>query len=170
MIERNRLRMENYEGLVFEKFVKDDVEKLSETFKRAFEEDSRIHEVDAGGPPGYDNGDFLRHWYLQDAVTAFTIAKDGRLIGGIALWINENKENFLGNVFLDPDYQNKGLGTLIWKFVEQKYPDTIKWHTDTPGFSRRNHAFYVNKCGFKIVKINDYKDKLAAGYILEKIM
>lgn len=164
--------MESYKGLVFEKFTEDDVEKLSDIFKRAFIEDSRIHlgEENISGPPGYEDGGFLRQWYLHDGVTAFKISKEGRLIGGIALWINENKINFLGNIFLDSDCQEKGLGTLIWRFVEHKYPETVKWQTETPGWSTRNHVFYVNKCGFKIVRIDNYKDKKAIGYFLEKIM
>ena len=162
--------METYEGLVFEKFVDSDVERLCDIFKRAFIEDSKIHLGVETGPPGYDDGGFLKEWYLHDGVTSFTISKDGILIGGIALWINENNINYLGNIFLDPAYQEKGIGSLIWEFVEQKYPDTIKWQTETPGFSTRNHVFYVNKCGFRIHKITDYKDKLGTSYQLEKIM
>ena len=134
--------METYEGLVFEKFTEDDIDKLTLIMKRAFDEDTRIHlGMESGGPPGYDNGDFMRKWYLHEGVTSFTISKDGTLIGAIALWINENKINYLGNVFVDTIFQDKGIGLKIWQFVEQKYPDTIKWQTDTPGFSTRNHVF-----------------------------
>ena len=76
----------------------------------------------------------------------------------------------MGNVFVDPDLQNKGIGLMIWKYIEQKYPNTKIWRTDTPGFSTRNHYFYVNKCGFKIYKINDPKDRKSSSYLLEKKM
>jgi len=59
---------------------------------------------------------------------------------------------------------------MIWKYIEQKYPNTKIWRTDTPGFSTRNHYFYVNKCGFKIYKINDPKDRKSSSYLLEKKM
>ncbi|MDR1663672.1 MAG: GNAT family N-acetyltransferase [Clostridiales bacterium] len=122
--------MESFMGLTFERFVESDILKLSDIMKRAFDEDTRIHlGQNSGGPPGYDNGDFMREWYLHEGVSAFTISKDGTYIGAIALWINQNNENYLGNMFLDPDYQNKGLGTVVWKYVEQKYPDTEKWKT-----------------------------------------
>ena len=62
--------------------------------------------------------------------------------------------SILGNIFIDPKHQDKGIGLMIWKLIEQKYPETKIWRTETPGFSKRNHNFYVNKCGFKIVKIN----------------
>jgi len=163
--------METYKGLVFKQFASEDVEKLSDIFRRSFIEDSKIHlGVEDVGPPGYEDGSFLRQWYLHDGVTSFTIYKDDVLIGGIALWINDNNINFLGNIFLDPAYQEKGIGALIWRYVEQKYPDTLKWQTETPGFSSRNHVFYVNKCGFHIVNITDYKNKRGSSYHMEKIM
>ena len=73
-----------------------------------------------------------------------------------------------GNIFIDPKVQNKGIGQEVWKFVESQYPDTIIWRTETPGFSTRNHNFYVNKCGFHVVKIENPMDKYECNYILEK--
>lgn len=48
------------------------------------------------------------------------------------------------------------------------YPSTKIWNTDTPIFSHRNHNFYVNKCGFHIVKIENPKDLDKGIYILQK--
>jgi len=38
-----------------------------------------------------------------------------------------------------------------------------------PAFSRRNHHFYVNKCGFKIWKLEEPKSDRGT-YLLEKTM
>ena len=38
----------------------------------------------------------------------------------------------------------------------------------TPIFSRRNHNFYVNKCGFHVVRIEKPKDLEEGSFILEK--
>ena len=73
-------------------------------------------------------------------------------------------------MFIDPLCQDKGIGTRVWKSIEQKYPDTKVWRTETPGFSKRNHNFYINKCGFRVVKIENPKDKYKEMYILEKEM
>jgi GNAT superfamily N-acetyltransferase len=163
--------MEQYAGLHFREFEAADVALFTGIMKRAFDEDSRIHlGKESGGPPGYDNGDFLRQWALHPDSTAYAIYKDGVPIGAAIVWIGNNHESFLGNVFIDPDFQNQGVGLLIWQFVEQKYPDTKVWRTETPGFSKRNHNFYVNKCGFKVVKIEHPGDQLEESYILEKEM
>lgn len=163
--------MDRFQEIEFEKVTQDDVSNMTEVMKRAFDEDTRRHlGEESGGPPGYDNGDFIKKWYLNSGAEAFKVLKDGVIIGGFNVFINKNNENFLGNIFLDPLYQDKGYGTMIWKYIEQKYPDTKKWITDTPGFSKRNHNFYVNKCGFKVVKIDNPKDKYEESYNLEKEM
>lgn len=161
-----------FEELEFKPFTERDIKVLSPIMKASFDEDTRIHlNKSEGGPEGYNDGGFMRKWYLHEGVTAFKILKDGKPIGGIALWINKNKINYLGNVFIDPELQNKGIGSLIWRFVEHNYPDTIKWQTDTPAFSRRNHNFYVNKCGFKIIRIENPKNTdETCAYFMEKEM
>lgn len=58
----------------------------------------------------------------------------------------------------------------LWNMIEQLYPDTKIWNTETPVFSSRNHNFYVNKCGFHIIKIENPKDKLESKYILQKVI
>jgi hypothetical protein len=163
--------VEVYGGLQFEKFKEEDIEILAPIMKSAFDEDTQRHlKQPTGGPNGYDNGDFLRKYALNPASQAYKISKDGKPIGAVIVWIKENNVNFLGNIFIGPEFQDKGLGLIIWKFIESKYPDTVKWCTDTPGFSRRNHNFYVNKCGFKVVKIKNPRDKYYGSYIMEKQM
>ena len=163
--------MEQYNGLVFETFTNDDIDQLTGIMKSAFDEDAKRHlNEDEGGPPGYDNGDFMRQWYLHSAAESYKISKDGQLIGGISLFISDSNENYLGNIFVDPSHQDKGIGTIIWEFIEKKYSDTKIWRAETPGFSKRNHNYYVNKCGFKIVKIVNPGDKNEEMYILEKEM
>ena len=162
---------EIFEGLTFENITKKDIMPLTAIMKRAFDEDYRLHfGKGTGGPDGYDNGEFIRKWYFHKGVKAYKISKDGVLIGAIALWINKNNVNYLGNVFVDSNLQDKGIGLKIWRFVEQKYPNTLKWKTDTPLFSKRNHHFYINKCGFKLIEITNPDDIEKGQYILEKDM
>ena len=163
--------MKTFDGLLFEKFCEQDVELLTPIMKRAFDEDAKRHlHEDHGGPDGYDTGEFLRKWALHPDSHAYKISKDTTPIGAIILWINRNNENVLGNMFIDPDSQDKGLGTIVWRFVESEYPDTVIWRTETPGFAKRNHHFYVNKCGFKIVRIDNPGKKYTESYVMEKSM
>lgn len=162
--------MKKFGELNFEFLEETDIDVLTPIMERAFDEDTRIHlNEPKGGPDGYNNGDFLRKFGLHKDSTAYKISLEDTVIGCVILWINkETQVNFLGNIFIDTTVQNKGIGKKIWDFVEQEYSDTIKWGTETPGYSKRNHNFYVNKCGFHIVKIENPMDKYKCNYIMEK--
>ncbi|MDO5346773.1 MAG: GNAT family N-acetyltransferase, partial [Lachnospiraceae bacterium] len=115
------------------------INELTKIMERAFDEDTRIHlNEEKGGPDGYDNGNFLRKWGLHKSSSSYCICLNGQLIGGVILWINEDNNNFLGNIFIDPIYENQGLGTKVWHMIEKLYPDTKTWNTETPIFSSRN--------------------------------
>lgn len=147
------------------------IEKLFPIMKDAFDNDTKIHlNKEKGGPTGYDDGSFLKHWGLDENSTAYCIYYENILIGAVILWINSNKKNYLGSLFIDPKYENKGLGIKIWNKIESIYPDTKVWNAETPLYSHRNHNFYVNKCGFHIIKINNPKDLENGSYTLEKII
>lgn len=157
--------------LKLEKFAEKDIDVLSPIMKRAFDEDSRISlQGQAGGPPGYDDGSFLRKWFLSSKATAFVIELDDYPIGGVNLFINPDGSNFLGCLFIDPKYENKGYGKMVWEQVESLFPDTKEWRTETPIFSHRNHNFYINKCGFSCVHIINPRDVNEGQFELRKIM
>lgn len=164
--------MKTYRGLDFDEITEADIHLLTSIMKRAFDEDTRIHlGEESGGPPGYDNGDFLRKYALNKDSISYKISKDGKVIGAITLWINHSThENFLGNIFIDIDMENQGVGKKVWDFVESEFPNTKIWRTETPIFSRRNHNFYVNKCGFHVVKIENPKSVDEGYFVLEKRM
>ncbi len=84
--------------------------------------------------------------------------------------INDDGNNYLGNIFIDSLMQNKGIGCEIWGAIERRYPDTKKWIAETPGFSKRNHNFYINKCGFYLVEVLEPGDIDKETYVLHKDM
>ena len=51
----------------------------------------------------------------------------------------------------------------------EKFPKVKIMEDGPPAFSRRNHHFYVNKCGFKIWKLEEPKSDRGT-YLLEKTM
>jgi len=138
----------------FVPFQESDIAILTPVMKRAFDADAQFHLGHDGGPPGYDDGSFLRQWALHSKATAFRLNSGNQPVGAVILWIDRKTQiNMLGCIFLDPVFQHSGMGTAIWRKIETMYPETKEWRTETPGFSRMNHHFYVNKCGFQIFKI-----------------
>lgn len=78
---------------------------------------------------------------------------DGQMVGGAIVVIDENTQhNHLDLLYVKYGIQAKGIGYQIWSSIEKLHPDTKVWETCTPYFDKRNIHFYVNKCGFHIIK------------------
>jgi GNAT superfamily N-acetyltransferase len=69
----------------------------------------------------------------------------------------DSRRNRLGVIFVDPEFQDRGVGQRIWEFVESTYPETESWQLETPGFTTKNHHFY-EKCGFRRVEVKPPQD------------
>ena len=141
-------------ALTFEEIAEADIPELTGVMTRAFDNDSRIHRgLERGGPEGYDNGDFFRKWLFGYEQTRGTkIVAEGRIIGGCIVWILESGCNYVGTIFVDPAWQNRGVASRTWSFIESRYPETKSWTLETPAWATRNHRFYEAKCGFRKVE------------------
>ncbi|MHA1637716.1 MAG: GNAT family N-acetyltransferase [Candidatus Thorarchaeota archaeon] len=137
----------------------EDIPELTLIMTRAFDDDSQKHlSVPKGGPPGYDNGDFLRKWMPYDDSYSFKILAGTSTVGHIIVWVYEHGNNHLGNIFVDPNCQDQGIGYRAWNLIEEKYPGTTSWTLGTPSWALKNHHFY-EKCGF--VKIREEHDEMS---------
>ena len=139
--------------LSFQVLTEEDILDIAPVMKRAFDDDSQKHlGKESGGPPGYDNGDFFRTWLLpyQESV-GYKIISDQQLIGGIIVWILPEGNNILGTIFVDPVFQDQGVGQQTWAFIEEVYPETLSWRLGTPAWATKNHHFN-QKCGFTQVE------------------
>ena len=94
---------------------------------------------------------------------------DGKMVGGAVLIINEDNNNILTLLFIDSKLLDKGIGYKVWLEIEKRYPQTKTWTTETPPCLMRNVHFYVDKCGFHIIRINDPKNE-EAMFVFQKTM
>jgi GNAT superfamily N-acetyltransferase len=140
-------------NLAFLVMEESDIPDVTPVMKRAFDDDARKHlGKETGGPPGYDNGDFFRTWLLPyDESVGYKIMAGENIVGGIIVWILPEGHNILGTIFVDPEFQDIGIGQRTWEFIEGTYPDTKSWRLGTPTWATKNHHFYV-KCGFERVE------------------
>lgn len=84
---------------------------------------------------------------------AYKAVVDGNMVGGAVIVIDEiTQHNHLHLLYVKYGVQAKGIGFAIWNEVEKLHPHTKVWETCTPYFEKRNIHFYVNKCGFHIIK------------------
>ena len=126
---------------------------LAEASKRAFHSDVHCGAPPGppGGPPGYDSPQWQRKimriadYYkivLEDAGSSRP-----RIVGGIIVFRQAPREYELGRIFVDPEAQNRGIGTRAFEFLWEAYPLAKRWTLGTPAWNRRTRHFY-KKVGF----------------------
>ena len=105
-----------------------------------------------------DDGEIISRKTIDESLSAkeneaYWIVADGRKAGGVIVKIDkETNHNHLEILFTFPLEHSKGIGSLAWKEIEARYPETKIWETCTPYFEKRNLHFYINKCGFQAVE------------------
>lgn len=140
----------------FRRFTAEDIPPMTAIMTSAFDEDALLFRGVRGGPPGYNDGSFLRQFAVESGADSYCILIDKILSGAVIIFCNPAAhENFLGCIFLDPSLRGQRLGKAVWDLVERMYPDVAVWRTETPLYSKRNLNFYINKLGFMAYHIDD---------------
>lgn len=154
--------------LEYEKIHQGEYGILTRIMTFAFNEDTSIHtELKEDGPTGYNDGSLIRKLNEHKDFESYKIIYENNIVGAYTVGIKENNEYTLEMLFINPDYRENHLGTMVWKEIEQKYSDAKKWTVETPDYSKRNHYFYTKKCGFTFNREN-ICDNGSKSFIFEK--
>jgi len=148
-VEKIMKKMERAQVYI-EKACERDAEVLTHIQARTFYEDTLKFRGVKGGPPGVDSID----WTLDMINKAhyFKVLINKRIIGGIIVFNLGNGLYELGRIFIDTDYQNKGIGQKVIDLLHNSFIDTTKWRLETPEWALRNHHFY-EKMGYKKIGV-----------------
>lgn len=143
----------------FKKAQPSDAEMLARASQRAFHSD--IHcgapGPEPGGPPGYDSAAFQRK--VMRFSDYFKIMVGDDIVGGFWLRRVAPREYVLDRIFLDPDYQNQGIGARAFAFLWETYPLAKRWTLGTPAWNVRTRHFYA-KIGFSEIGTDDHGEIL----------
>ncbi len=101
--------------------------------------------------------------------TPLVFYQDDTMVGGAVVTLNDDDNNILSLLFIDSQYLDRGLGYRAWMEIEKRYPKTRTWTTVTPPCLMRNIYFYVNKCGFHIIRVDDHKSD-ESMFVFQKVM
>jgi len=137
-----------------------DAAALARISERAFHSDIHCGAPGLGGPPGYSSEQWQRE--MMHIGDYYKVLVGDQIVGGFIVLRKGPREYELGRIFVDPDYQNKGVGTQAFEFLWEEYPLAKRWTLDTPAWNRRTRHFY-KKVGFVEVGTDD-----RGGILFEK--
>jgi RimJ/RimL family protein N-acetyltransferase len=130
----------------FRKAKPSDAEALAGASERAFHDDVNYGAPGPpGGPPGYNSAAWQAR--MMRFGEYYTILAGERIIGGMIVFRQGTREYELGRIFIEPDFQNQGIGTSAFEFLWKTYPLAKRWTLGTPKWNRRTRHFYA-KVGF----------------------
>jgi RimJ/RimL family protein N-acetyltransferase len=133
------------ESIHLEKARPGDANTLAQISERAFHNDIHYGGSGTGGPPGYN----LDGWQRRTMKVGdyYKILVADQIVGGVIVFRKRTREYELGRIFIEPDYQNQGVGTETFALLWQEYPLAKKWTLGTPAWNQRTRHFY-KKVGF----------------------
>jgi len=124
-----------------------DAARLTEIQTRTFEDDNKLKPPGSSmeGPPGYNSADWNAGWIAK--VPYYKILFEGQIVGGIIVFDMGQGHYELGRIFVDRDFQNRGIGQWAVGLMFAAFPEAEKWTGGTPSWAIRNQHFY-EKVGF----------------------
>ena len=122
-----------------------DAQVLAEISRRAFEHDVDYGAPGSGGPPGYDSPAW--HRQMMKRGRFFKVLEADQVIGGFVLFRLAAGTVEFGRAFLEPEFQNRGIGGELLAFAEGVFPETRRLVLDTPEWNLRTQHFY-EKAGY----------------------
>lgn len=127
------------------------IKRLTEISKAAFDSDASVGAPGAGGPPGYDSESWHTQMLRKRAIHAITV--EGRLIGGLLVFRDTRFPGVmeLGRIFIDPLFHRKGHGIKAIRKMELLFKDAKRWRLDTPIWNTRTRSFY-EKLGYVVTR------------------
>ena len=134
--------------LRFEKARPEDARTLAFVSGRAFDDDIHYGAPGKGGPPGYKSDLWQMRMMARGHYYKIILPEAGEaIIGGFIVFQNSFGDCELGRIFIDPEYQNQGIGTQTMAFMESTFPEARRWTLGTTLWNLRTQHFY-EKVGY----------------------
>ena len=116
-----------------------DSERLAEIGKRAYDSDIGFGALAVGGPQGYDSAAY----YTRSLrfLGCYAILQGEDIVGGAIVNVS-GVHGIIERIFVDPDYQRKGVGSEAMRQLIARYPDVALWTLGAPEWNTRTPPFF----------------------------
>jgi GNAT superfamily N-acetyltransferase len=130
------------------KAVKEDAKVLKNSQVITFLDDNqnKPEGVSLEMPPGCDSLQWNTRRIEENEV--YKIMVENVLVGGFIIFEKKKNDKVIGRVWIEPEYQNKGIGRMAFENLFTLSTVNTSWYLETPEWAVRNHHFY-ERLGFK---------------------
>ncbi|UCF09911.1 MAG: GNAT family N-acetyltransferase [Candidatus Bipolaricaulota bacterium] len=108
------------------------------------------------GPPGILDSKWTLRMIEWPGCTYYVIWLGNGVVGGVLFATHPEKhpeENFW-RIFIEPMYQDRGIGQEVFRRIYRTHPDVKRWRLGTPEFNPKTRHFY-ERMGFTLIGIFD---------------
>ncbi|KAF0144202.1 MAG: acetyltransferase N-acetylglutamate synthase [Nitrospirae bacterium] len=138
-----------------------DLESILLLQKKAFLGQALIYN-DFNLPPLTQTIDDLKNEFRQKAI--FKVEQGGRIVASIRCCIKDNVL-YLEKLIVDPDFQNRGIGTKIMTEIEKRYASSVNRFALFTGHKSGKNLHIYNKLGYKKIRRETIRDDLKLIYM-----
>lgn len=103
--------------------------------------------------------DFGRKLFLK-------AVEDGRIIGSVNGFLKEDR-CLIGRLMVHPDFQGRGIGTLLMKAIEARFADAGTWELFTGELSVKNIRLY-ERLGYHAIRKEQFPGSRFAVVFMAK--
>ena len=125
-----------------------DLEQILQLQKRAFHGQALIYN-DFSLPPLTQTIDDLRKEFREKAI--YKLKQDGKIIASIRCYIKDNIL-YIEKLIVDPDFQNRGIGTKIMTDIEKRYSSSVNRYSLFTGDKSARNIHLYKKMGYKEIR------------------
>ena len=132
----------------FEPATDRDLDSILLLQKMAFHGQALIYN-DFNLPPLTQTIDDLRKEFRTKSI--YKVARDGKIIASIRCYIKDDVL-YIEKLIVDPDFQNRGIGTSIMREVETRYSHIVNRYALFTGDKSARNIHLYEKLGYKEIK------------------
>ncbi|MDO4458597.1 MAG: GNAT family N-acetyltransferase [Clostridia bacterium] len=143
------MELTEFGGFRFRTVEKNDIPVLGDMMDKAILAELKRYNIEIKKNDVLKSENLLNRYLIEYNAEAYCIYADNKVVGMVIYWTKtEDKKGLLGHMFVDTEYQNMGLGKIMWDFVLSRTPYIRHWDTELPLFSKRGIYFLISKLKF----------------------
>lgn len=98
--------------------------------------------------PANENVEIIVELINKPFIDYYIIKYQGINVGAIRIVKRKNKQYYLNQIFVLPEYQNKGIAQKAISIIEEIYDDASSWELDTI-LQETGNCYLYEKLGYK---------------------